>query len=262
MDLFQSIDKVVALSKKCHARVKQTRKYTGEPYEIHPAEVSAYAAAIWSDYRWEVPIHVFVAVAWLHDCFEDTDCTWAEVVEAMKGWSVDDISQVRSGVTILTDPDDENLNRAQRHEIQNKKLKEAPRWVQGIKMCDIYVNTKSICLHDPAFGEVYVLKEKKAVLEALGTSHTLAERLFGDMVAGVAEILRSQEKCDQCDSGVLVERTKALPYLHEGLIKYIQEVKGFHCTRCARVKLTEDAIKGSRRQIRNVLEQNRHITVI
>ena len=51
-----------------HYAVKQTRKYTGEPYIVHPAEVVAIL------YKYGTTEEQ-AAAGWLHDTVEDTGVT-------------------------------------------------------------------------------------------------------------------------------------------------------------------------------------------
>lgn len=60
------------------AHKNQKRKYTGNPYADHLAEVAGIVATV--DQSEES-----IAVAWLHDCIEDQDVTPAEIGKAMNG---------------------------------------------------------------------------------------------------------------------------------------------------------------------------------
>lgn len=128
----------------------QTRKYTGEPYENHLAEVAGIVATV------ELSPDA-IATAWLHDVVEDCGVSLAEL-EQMFGVIVAD------GVMMLSDI--EQGNRQARKAASRARLSGAHGWVQTIKCADIISNTKSIVKHDPKFACVY-LNEARFLLSAL-----------------------------------------------------------------------------------------------
>ena len=127
------------------AHKDQVRKYTGEPYWVHLAEVAGIVSTI----SWRVPDAnpgLLVAVAWLHDVVEDCGVGPYELTERFGG-------DVRDGVLLLSDM--EEGNRAARKAAARERLARAPWWVQTIKVADLMSNTASILLHDAAFAPVY-----------------------------------------------------------------------------------------------------------
>lgn len=136
------------------AHINQKRKYTGEPYANHLAEVAGIVAAAASHHP---SIDIIIATAWLHDTVEDC------------GVSLETIRQkfgevVAKGVAYLSDL--EQGNRAERKRLSRERLAKAPAWVQNIKCADLISNTSSICLHDPNFAVVYI-EEKRLLLDVL-----------------------------------------------------------------------------------------------
>lgn len=129
---------------------RQVRKYTGNPYADHLAEVACITATVGGDAS-------SIAVAWLHDCREDHGVS-CEEIEALFGM------RVAVGVSLLSDF--EVGNRAQRKAASRERLASAPGWVQTIKCADLISNTRSIVKHDPKFAVTY-LAEKRALLEVL-----------------------------------------------------------------------------------------------
>ncbi|BET42743.1 HD domain-containing protein [Atlantibacter hermannii] len=129
----------------------QKRKFTGNPYFNHLAEVAGVAAAA------EPESKVAIAVAWLHDVMEDQHVS-ANEIEKNFGWLV------MSGVAALSDM--ESGNRNERKRLSRERLAKQPRWIQNIKVADIISNTSSVTLHDPDFAEVY-LAEKRLMLDVL-----------------------------------------------------------------------------------------------
>jgi hypothetical protein len=136
-----------------HKMVQQVRKYTGDPYIVHPAAVVEIVRG--THYTEDM-----VAAAWMHDTVEDTQATIAEITEAF--WP-----RVASLVEMLTDVSrPEDGNRAARKAIDRTHLSHASPDAKTIKLADLIDNTRSIVAHDPAFACVY-LAEKAALLEVL-----------------------------------------------------------------------------------------------
>lgn len=137
------------------AHKDQRRKYTGNPYADHLAEVAGIVATVmnqYDDYRdW------FIAVAWLHDCIEDQGVS-TETLRAEFG------DTVTFGVLKLSDL--ETGNRTERKRLSRERLAAAPSWVQTIKCADLISNTSSIVQHDPKFAVTY-LEEKRLLLDVL-----------------------------------------------------------------------------------------------
>lgn len=138
------------------AHKTQVRKYTGNPYADHLAEVAGIVAALgWP----HTAIHpsTMITVAWLHDTVEDTGVT-GEQIHAEFG------EDVAYGVMLLSDL--ETGNRAERKAASRARLAAAPGWVQTIKCADLISNTSSIVKHDPKFAVTY-LEEKRLLLDVL-----------------------------------------------------------------------------------------------
>jgi len=135
------------------AHSEQKRKYTGNPYTDHLAEVAGIVAAV-ADQKM---IDTMVSVAWLHDCVEDQGVTISNIKDIF-------CSEIADGVYFLSDI--EEGNREQRKAMSRERLAEAPGWVQTIKCADLISNTSSIVMHDPKFAKVY-MQEKKLLIEKL-----------------------------------------------------------------------------------------------
>lgn len=136
-----------------HAAVAQLRKYTMEPYIVHPAEVAAIVKSV--DHTEEM-----VAAAWLHDVVEDTGVT-IEIIRAEFGSEVSDL------VGWLTDVSrPEHGNRAARKAVDRAHTAAAPSEAQTVKLADLISNTRSITQHDPKFAETY-LAEKRLLLAVM-----------------------------------------------------------------------------------------------
>ena len=137
-----------------HAAVGQKRKYTGEPYIVHPAEVAKIVASV------EGATYDMIAAAWLHDVVEDTGCTFTDIhmafgidIATMVGW-LTDVSKPEDGP------------RWYRKKLDREHTAQAPAEVQTIKLADLISNSRSIMAHDPKFAKVY-LEEKRMLLEVM-----------------------------------------------------------------------------------------------
>lgn len=133
-----------------HVHASQQRKYTGNPYSDHLAEVAGIVAAV-------CDTETMIAVAWLHDCVEDQGVTRIDLEDRF-GW------HVAHGVMLLSDL--ELGNRAERKAASRARLAVAPGWVQTIKCADLISNTSSIVMHDPKFAVTY-LEEKRLLLDVM-----------------------------------------------------------------------------------------------
>ena len=136
-----------------HAAVGQLRKYTFEPYIVHPAEV----AAIVAEYGGTPEM---IAAAWLHDTVEDTGVT-SELIRKEFG---DEVADLVGWLTDVSRPD--HGNRAQRKAVDRAHTAAAPAAAQTIKLADLICNTRSIMAHDPKFAVTY-LAEKRLLLEVM-----------------------------------------------------------------------------------------------
>lgn len=136
-----------------HAAVSQLRKYTFEPYIVHPTEVAAMVMN-------HGGTDAMVAAAWLHDVVEDTGVT-LELIRSEFGSEVADLV---GWLTDVSRPD--HGNRAARKAVDRAHTAAAPAEAQSIKLCDLISNTRSIVAHDPEFARVY-LAEKRELLAVM-----------------------------------------------------------------------------------------------
>ena len=148
------MDAYQAMTFAREAHKDQRRKYTGNPYADHLAEVVGIALTCCPE---KLRPDVMAQVAWLHDCVEDQGIT-VEVLAEKFG------AIVAVAVQYLSDT--ETGNRAERKAASRKRLAGAWHWVQTIKVADLISNTASIVQHDPKFAVVY-LEEKRLLLDAL-----------------------------------------------------------------------------------------------
>lgn len=133
----------------------QKRKYTGEPYWVHPLEVSLLLEAVIPN----CPIEVILAGI-LHDVVEDTKYTNKDIKELFG----DKVAELVYWVTDISKKEDGN--RDKRKAIDREHISKAPAEAQSIKLADLINNTESIEKHDPDFAKVY-MREKSLLLEVL-----------------------------------------------------------------------------------------------
>jgi (p)ppGpp synthase/HD superfamily hydrolase len=158
------VEKARVFATAAHAAVAQLRKYTNEPYIVHPAEVFSIVSTV------DGATEEMLAAAWLHDVVEDTGVT-NEVIREMFG---DKVAELVGWLTDVSRP--EQGNRATRKAIDRAHSAMAPAEAQTIKLADLISNTRSIMEHDVSFAKTY-LEEKRLLLEVMnkGDARLLAE---------------------------------------------------------------------------------------
>jgi (p)ppGpp synthase/HD superfamily hydrolase len=146
-------DRARTFATAAHAAVAQLRKYTNEPYIVHPAEVAATVKTV-------PHTEAMVAAAYLHDVVEDTGVS-IELIRAEFGSEVSDLV---GWLTDVSRPD--HGNRASRKAVDRAHTAAAPAAAQTVKLADLISNTRSIVEHDAKFAETY-LAEKRLLLEVM-----------------------------------------------------------------------------------------------
>jgi guanosine-3',5'-bis(diphosphate) 3'-pyrophosphohydrolase len=164
------VERARVFATAAHAAVGQLRKYTNEPYIVHPAEVVEIVKTRPHDSE-------MLCAAWLHDVVEDTEVT-VEVIRSEFG------NRVAELVEWLTDVSKPGMgNRSFRKAIDREHTSRAPAEAQTIKCADLISNTKSITMHDSKFAKVY-LEEKRLLLEVMTKADPIllaeAHRLVGE----------------------------------------------------------------------------------
>lgn len=158
-----NVERARVFATAAHAAVGQKRKYTFEPYIVHPTEVASIVASV-------PHTNEMLAAAYLHDTVEDTGVSIVDIqvefgneVASLVGW-LTDVSKPEDG------------NRAVRKAIDREHTAMAPAAAQTVKLADLISNSRNIMAHDPAFAKVY-LEEKRMLLEVLtrGDATLMAE---------------------------------------------------------------------------------------
>lgn len=142
-----------ALKFATEAHIHQVRKYTYEPYIVHPIAVAKLVQSVCHTPE-------MIAAAYLHDVVEDCGVK-LELLHQMFG------KQVSELVYWLTDQSKpEDGNRTARKEVDRKHIADAPAAAQTIKLADLIDNTSSITKHDPDFAVTY-MREKDLLMSVL-----------------------------------------------------------------------------------------------
>lgn len=136
-----------------HAAVKQVRKYTNEPYIVHPQEVANIVAS-------RPHSQEMIAAAWLHDVVEDTGVTNKDITQEFGN----KVGEYVGWLTKISRP--EHGNRAFRMQMDRNYIADAPVEVKTVKIADLISNSESIMKHDEKFGRVY-FNEARLMLEVL-----------------------------------------------------------------------------------------------
>lgn len=137
-----------------HGAIGQKRKYTGEPYIVHPAEVVQIlkTAGVTDPYM--------LCAGWLHDVVGDTHIGLSDIRNVFGTV----VLELVLDLTDVSNPADGN--RAWRKALDRKHTEQAHPFAKSVKLADLISNTRSIVTYDPNFARVF-LKEKALLLEVL-----------------------------------------------------------------------------------------------
>lgn len=161
IDIGNLISVADLVASTAHGATGQRRKYTNEPYIIHPRAVALYVREL---HPADLELQ---AAALLHDVVEDTKLTNAFIKEVFGA----EIAQLVSEVTDVATSNDGN--RATRMRMNRDHVALASARGQTLKACDIRHNLESILRFDSEFAPVYA-KEKREQLEILTQAHPKA----------------------------------------------------------------------------------------
>ena len=145
------VKKAMHFAKKAHEG--QLRKFTNEPYIVHPIAVAGIVYSVTSNTD-------MLCAAVLHDVVEDTDCT-IEQIEKSFGST---IASLVADLTDVSKPSDGN--RKVRKHLDLLHNGQGSAQAKTIKLADLIDNTKSIVSFDPNFARKY-MDEKQALLKVL-----------------------------------------------------------------------------------------------
>lgn len=147
-----NLDEAIAFAAIAHAG--QVRKYTGEPYVLHPIHVMRL---LWDGGIKDTDILI---AALLHDVVEDTGVNLSTIERRFGKFVAKLVDELTDKFTKEAYP---SLNRAKRKQMERERIATTCGGSQTIKYADLISNTESIVPHDPGFARRY-LEEKEAIL--------------------------------------------------------------------------------------------------
>lgn len=148
------IEKARVFATAAHYAAHNVRKYTGEPYINHPAEVVSILKS------YDCDADALICAAWLHDVVEDTGVPLS-VIDSEFGHYV---ASLVEQLTDVSKPSDGN--RKTRKAIDRDHTSKCSAVAATIKLADLISNTRSIVERDPEFAKTY-LAEKRLLLDVL-----------------------------------------------------------------------------------------------
>ncbi len=147
-----TLDQVRLFASEAHAG--QTRKYSPEPYIVHPIRVMETLSGA------GMPMPI-LAAALLHDVVEDTNVTAKELSDFLfRIMDESDAAETFQLVIELTDvyvkPAYPQWNRRKRKDMELQRVAKTSPDAQTIKYADIFDNVHEITFTDPDFAPRYL----------------------------------------------------------------------------------------------------------
>jgi len=141
------INKARGFAIAAHDSIDHRRKYTNEPYWVHPERVAMIVASVTDD-------EAVIAAAWLHDVLEDVaPLNPSFNAIAMQKALGDRVLQLVLEVTDVSKPSDGN--RVIRKAIDRAHLVQASNAGKLIKLADAIDNILDITEYDPGFARIF-----------------------------------------------------------------------------------------------------------
>ena len=153
-----------------HSSINQNRKYSGEPYIVHPeAVVMILKMAGEKD-------EDVLSAAYLHDVLEDvwpvTKLDYPHMIEDQFGTNVLAMVQELTDEYITTKYP--TLNRAKRKALEANRLGKISIGAMKVKLAGLIHNTADIVKNDPGFAVKYLQEKERILAEmALIAQHTV-----------------------------------------------------------------------------------------
>ena len=180
------IEKVKAFAGQAHDG--QQRKYTPDPYIVHPVRVMEMCR----QFQPELPV---LSAALLHDVLEDTEVDQEHLKQFLH--TIMEESDVNRTVELVVELTDIYIKeRYPKWNRKKRKLKEADRIEktsaesQTVKYADIIDNCQEIVDHDPEFANRF-LKECRDLLKRMPKGHPVLYQKATDTVNTCLKKLRS-----------------------------------------------------------------------
>jgi (p)ppGpp synthase/HD superfamily hydrolase len=165
------IEKADAFAERHFVAIDQRRKYTGEPYMVHPRAVAEIVKSVTDD-------EVTIVVALLHDTVEDTPVTFEEVRAEFGDEVADELFWVTKVGTKA------HGNRKVRKAMDKEHYAKGTVRSQTVKLADVIDNSSTVAEMDPEFARVY-LKELQELINVLDKgSSILRKKAYANISAG------------------------------------------------------------------------------
>jgi (p)ppGpp synthase/HD superfamily hydrolase len=177
------LEKIRDFANKAHGT--QTRKYSTDPYIVHPVRVmetlKKYDAS-----------RAMLAAALLHDVLEDTPVSPVEMVTFLKTLLPDDEAELTlKMVTELTDVYIKSAypewNRRVRKDKELDRVIKISPDAQTIKYADILDNSTEIVAHDPSFAKRYLFESRAILQKATKGNPALREEALRVINRGLSQ---------------------------------------------------------------------------
>ena len=162
------IERAADFAKTAHESIDQRRKYTNEPYIVHPAKVAEIVSNVTDDEN-------MICAAWLHDVVEDTPVTLADVRDKFG----DDVAHLVDGLTNVSKPEDGN--RETRIAIDRNHTAGTDSRTKTIKLADLIANLDGIVDQNARFARKYIA-EKELLLAVLRDGHAKLVERVGEII--------------------------------------------------------------------------------
>ena len=166
------VSRAAEYARAAHAGIDQRRKYTNEPYIVHPEAVARTVASVTDDPS-------TIAAAWLHDVVEDTPITIDQIADEFGA----DVAGLVADLTNASTRADGNRQR--RKAIDRQHTAAADPRAKTVKLADLIDNLSGIASTDPGFARTY-LNEKELQLQVLTEGHP-------DLVQRARDIIRAEK---------------------------------------------------------------------
>lgn len=178
-----------------NAHKGQMRKYTPDPYIVHPVRVMETC-------RLYDPKVSILSAALLHDVLEDTEVTKDEMSTFLQQVMPDDAEKTLQLVVELTDvyvksayPE---LNRRRRKDKEIERMSKISSDAQTIKYADISDNVKEIASDDPGFAPRYIA-ECMAILKKIDRGNPVLYAKALDAVSTAARSVKNKSRTNRLD---------------------------------------------------------------
>lgn len=169
------ISRAASFARNAHEQIGQRRKFTDDPYIVHPEAVAAIVSSVTDD-------SVMIAAAWLHDVVEDTPVTIEAIMEEF-GTDVGNLVRDLTNVSSVADGD-----RLQQKAIDRQHTSLADPRAKTIKLADLIDNLSGIAEKNPGFARIY-LQEKQLHLNVLQEGDPILFLRAQEIVAAELKIL-------------------------------------------------------------------------